>query len=145
MIKVNQQLKFNISFPSLITRLAVLSGVKRRPTDRTSIYISKQPFLLYGDYDEPPQKKRKTTEPPSAAVEPSAPPTALAPTRRPQTLYEMCREILQAVHRSERRNAGRFQWIVVKFEGRDPGPPPPDTLEPDAEEPVSEELAAEVG
>ncbi|RYR03577.1 hypothetical protein Ahy_B06g082614 [Arachis hypogaea] len=145
MIKVNQQLKFNIPFPSLITRLAALSGVERRPRDRTSVYISKQPFRPYRDYDGPPQKKRKTTEPPTAAVEPSAPPTAPIHTSRPQTLYELCRDILQAVHRYERRNACRFQWIVAKFEGRDPGPPPPDTLEPEAEEPASEEPAAEAG
>ncbi|RYR32142.1 hypothetical protein Ahy_B01g057133 [Arachis hypogaea] len=33
MWKVNQQQKYNISFPSLITRFASLSGVERRPTD----------------------------------------------------------------------------------------------------------------
>ncbi|QHO24089.1 uncharacterized protein DS421_12g369180 [Arachis hypogaea] len=127
MIKVNQQLEFNIPFPSLITRLAALSGVERRPTDRMSVYISKQPYLPYGDYDGPPQKKRKSTEPPSAAAEPSAPPTTPVPTPRPQTPYELCRDILQAVHRYERCNACRFQWIVAKFEDRDPGPPPPNT------------------
>ncbi|RYR08799.1 hypothetical protein Ahy_B05g076637 [Arachis hypogaea] len=41
MCKVNQQQKFNIPFPSLITRLAALSGVERRPTDRTFVYMSK--------------------------------------------------------------------------------------------------------
>ncbi|RYR19719.1 hypothetical protein Ahy_B03g064591 [Arachis hypogaea] len=106
MWKVNQQQKYNILFPSLITKFAALSGVERRLTDRTSVHISKQLFLPYGDYDGPPQKKRKTTEPPSSA----------------------------AVHRYERRNARCFQWIVAKFEGRDPGPPPPDTPEPEAKE-----------
>ncbi|RYQ95312.1 hypothetical protein Ahy_B08g090476 [Arachis hypogaea] len=104
-----------------------------------------KPYLPYGDYDGPPQRKRKTIEPPSAVAEPSAPPSAPAPIPQPQTPYEMCREILQAVHHYERRNARRFQWIVAKFEGRDPGPPPPDTLEPEAEEPASEEPAAEAG
>ncbi|RYR29835.1 hypothetical protein Ahy_B01g054395 [Arachis hypogaea] len=67
MWKVNQQQKYNISFPSMITGLAALFGVERCPTDRMSVFISKQPFLLYGDYEGPPQKKRKTTEPQSAA------------------------------------------------------------------------------
>ncbi|RYR04043.1 hypothetical protein Ahy_B06g083564 [Arachis hypogaea] len=116
MCKVNQQQKFNIPFPSLITRLAALSGVERHPADQTSVYISKQPFLPYDNYDGPPQKKRKTTEPASTAAEPSAPPTAPAPTPRPQTPYEL-----------------------------DPGPPPPDTPEPEAEEPAYMEPAAEAG
>ncbi|RYQ91136.1 hypothetical protein Ahy_B09g097006 isoform B [Arachis hypogaea] len=54
MMKVNQQQKFNIPFPSLITTLATLSGMERRPTDQTSVYISKQPFLPYRDYVGPP-------------------------------------------------------------------------------------------
>ncbi|XP_052108277.1 uncharacterized protein LOC127740716 isoform X1 [Arachis duranensis] len=37
MWKVKQQQKYNISFPSMITRLATYSGVERRPTDRTSV------------------------------------------------------------------------------------------------------------
>ena len=49
------------------------------------------------------------------------------------------------MHRYKRRNAQHFQWIVTKFEGRDPGSPPPDTLEPEAEEHASEEPAAEAG
>ncbi|RYQ90814.1 hypothetical protein Ahy_B09g096798 [Arachis hypogaea] len=83
MWKVNQQQKYNILLPSLITKLATLSGVERRPTDQTSVYISKQPFLPYDDCDGPSQKKRKTTEPPSSAAEPSAPLIAPAPTPRP--------------------------------------------------------------
>ncbi|RYR15667.1 hypothetical protein Ahy_B04g072565 [Arachis hypogaea] len=136
MWKVNQQQKYNISFSSMITRLAALSRVERHPTDQTSVFISKQPFLPYGDYDGPPQKKRKTTEPPSAA-EFSAPPTAPAPIR----------EIIQLLYYFKHRNARRFQWIAAKFEGRDPGPPPPDTPEPEAEtkEPAPEEPAAEAG
>ncbi|RYR20249.1 hypothetical protein Ahy_B03g065342 [Arachis hypogaea] len=102
-------------------------------------------ILFPSDYDGPLPKKKKTTEPPSSAVEPSAPPTALAPTPRPQTPYELCREILQGVHRYERHNARRFQWIVAKFEGRDPEPPPSDTPEPEAEDPASDEPAAEAG
>ncbi|XP_020963518.1 uncharacterized protein LOC110265089 [Arachis ipaensis] len=101
--------------------------------------------LTRRDYDGPPQKKRKTIEPPSTAAEPSAPPSAPAPIPQPQTPYELCRDILQALHRSEYCNARRFQWIIAKFEGRDPGPPPPDTPEPEAEEPAYEELAAKAG
>ncbi|RYR20015.1 hypothetical protein Ahy_B03g065082 [Arachis hypogaea] len=41
MWKVNQHQKYNVLFPLLITRLAALSGVERRPTDWTSVYISK--------------------------------------------------------------------------------------------------------
>ncbi|RYR58279.1 hypothetical protein Ahy_A05g023938 [Arachis hypogaea] len=41
MWKVNQQQKYSIPFPSMITRLATLSGVERRPIDRTSVFISK--------------------------------------------------------------------------------------------------------
>ncbi|RYR14365.1 hypothetical protein Ahy_B04g070910 [Arachis hypogaea] len=51
MMKVNLQQKFNILFLSLITRLAALSGVERRPTDQMFVYISKQPYLPYRDYD----------------------------------------------------------------------------------------------
>ncbi|RYQ96151.1 hypothetical protein Ahy_B08g091713 [Arachis hypogaea] len=78
------------------------SMMKRRLTDRTSVYISKQPFLPYSDYEGPPQKKRKTTEPPtSAAVEPSAPlaapPTAKEPrveeqAAGPEPIVEMAVE-----------------------------------------------------
>ncbi|RYR48848.1 hypothetical protein Ahy_A07g034920 [Arachis hypogaea] len=145
MWKVNQQQKYNIPFPSLITRLAALFGVEKRPTDRTSVYISKQPFLPYGDYDGPPHKKRKTTDPPSSAAEPSAPPTAPVPTPRPQTSYELGREIIQLLYCFERRNSRCFHWIVAKFKGRDPGPPPLDTPESEAEEPASEEPAAKAG
>ncbi|XP_052114405.1 uncharacterized protein LOC127745581 [Arachis duranensis] len=109
-MKVNQQLKFNVPFPSLITRFAALFGVERRPTDRTSVYNSKQPFLPYGDFEGPPQKKWKTSKPTSAATESSAPPSAPAP-----------------------------------FDGHDPGPPPPNTIEPEAEEPAPEEPTAEAG
>nr|XP_025631091.1 proteoglycan 4-like [Arachis hypogaea] len=99
-----------------------------------SVLISKQTFLPYGDYDGPPQKKRKTNEPTSSSAEPSAPPAPFVPTPRLQTPYELGREILQTLHRIKRRNARRFQWIVVKFDGHDPGPPPPDTPEPEPEE-----------
>ncbi|RYQ91929.1 hypothetical protein Ahy_B09g097998 isoform B [Arachis hypogaea] len=146
MWKVTQQQKYNIPFPSLITRLAALSGVERRPTDRTSVLISKQPFLPYGDYEGPPQMKRKTTEP-SSSAEPSAPPAPPVPTPRLQTPYELGREILKTLHRFEHRNARCFQWIVAKFEGRDLGPPPSDTPEhkPETKEPAPEEPAAEAG
>ncbi|RYR03781.1 hypothetical protein Ahy_B06g083090 [Arachis hypogaea] len=125
-------------------RISVLPLI-RESMMKTSVYISKQPFLPYGDYDGPPQKKRKTSEPSSATAEPSAPPTAPVPTPRPQTPYELCRDILQAVHRYERCNARRFQWIVAKFEGRYPGPPPLDTPEPEAEEHASKEPATDAG
>ncbi|QHO23482.1 uncharacterized protein LOC110267565 [Arachis ipaensis] len=132
MWKVTQQQKYNILFPSMITRLATLSRVERRLTNRTSVYVSKHPYLPYGEYDGPPQKKRKTTEPPSSS-EPSAPTAPSAHTPQLQTPYELGREILQTLHRYERHNAHRFQWIVAKFEGRDPGPPPSDTPELEAE------------
>ncbi|RYR48883.1 hypothetical protein Ahy_A07g034971 [Arachis hypogaea] len=82
-----------------------------------------QPFLPYGEYKGPPQKKRKTTELPSSVAEPSAPLAPPAPTPRPQTPYELGREILLAIHHSEHHNARHFEWIIVKLEGRDPGPP----------------------
>ncbi|RYR49450.1 hypothetical protein Ahy_A07g035950 [Arachis hypogaea] len=98
MWKVTQQQKYNIPFLSLITRLATLSGVERRPTDQMSVLVNKQPFLPYGDYDGPPQKKRKTTEPPSSSIEPLTPPTPLMPTPRLQTSYELGREILETLN-----------------------------------------------
>ncbi|XP_015954820.1 uncharacterized protein LOC107479188 [Arachis duranensis] len=96
--------------------MATLSGVERRQMDWMSVLINKQPFLPYGNYDGPPQKKRKTTEP-SSSAEPSASPAPPVP------------------------------WIVAKFDGRDPGPPPLDTPEPEPQtkEPAAEEPAAEVG
>ncbi|QHO08028.1 guanine nucleotide-binding protein G(s) subunit alpha isoforms XLas-like [Arachis ipaensis] len=144
MWKMTQMQKYNIPFPSMISRLATLSGMERRPIDRTSVFLSNQPYLPYGEYDgPPPQKKRKTTEPPSSA-ESSAPPAPSEPTPLLQTPYELGREILQAIHRFERRNARRFQWIVAKFEGRDPGLPPPDTPEPEPEtEPAAAKPAVE--
>nr|XP_025631216.1 major latex allergen Hev b 5-like [Arachis hypogaea] len=62
-----------------------------------------------------PPRKKKTSEPTSATAEPSAPPSGPAP------------------------------YIVAKFDGRDPGPPPLDTLKPEAKEPASEEPTAEAG
>ncbi|RYR77625.1 hypothetical protein Ahy_A01g002158 [Arachis hypogaea] len=147
--KVTQQKKYNISFPSLITRLATLSGVESRPTDRTSVYNSKQPFLPYGDYEGQLQKKRKTTEPSSTSAEPSVPPAPPVSTPRLQTPYKLGREILESLHHIESRNARCFQWIVAKFDGHDPRSSPPDTPEPEpepdheTEEPALEEPAAE--
>ncbi|XP_057760474.1 uncharacterized protein LOC130980851 [Arachis stenosperma] len=66
-----------------------------------------------------------------------------------QTPFELGRKILETLHRIEHRNARRFQLIVAKLDGHDPGPPPPDTPkpepEPETEEPAPEEPAAKAG
>ncbi|KAL4371480.1 hypothetical protein AHAS_Ahas06G0170000 [Arachis hypogaea] len=81
----------------MITRLATLYVVERRPTDRTSVYISTHPYLPYEEYDGPPQKKRKTTEPPSSSA-PPAPSEPSAPAPIPWTPYKLAQDILQALH-----------------------------------------------
>ncbi|QHO12428.1 uncharacterized protein DS421_15g506830 [Arachis hypogaea] len=129
MWKVNQQKKYNIPFPSMITRLATLSGIDRRPGDRMSTFINTQPFLPYEEYKGPPQKKKKTTEPASS----SAPSTPSAPAPAPPTTYELVQDILQELRCQGHRSEHRFQWIMARHNGRDPGPPPVHTPQPDPE------------
>ncbi|XP_016173265.1 pre-mRNA-splicing ATP-dependent RNA helicase prp28-like [Arachis ipaensis] len=110
----------------MITRLATLSGVERHPTDRTSVFISKQPFLPYGDYKGPQQKKRKTTEPPSSTAEPSAPPVPPGrdagppppdtpePETEPATVEVPAAEAGQTVEPTQQRAEERADQPIVE-------------------------------